>query len=108
MIVAIADSSNDKPSKVVVLRDNAKKKLIVKPHVASSGKIELKGSIKGMLVFDVTMGGVVRMQINPFSRRALIQTEDKTTEREIHVSSITQLVKYTTPNRPTILQHGGN
>ena len=107
LIYAVATSSQDRPAAVIVLRDNVRKELFVEPRVASSGQIELKGSIKGMFVLDVTMGGVVRMQISPFSRRALIQTGDKTTEREIHVNSITQLVKYSTPNRPTILQQGG-
>jgi hypothetical protein len=78
---------------VIVLRDNVRKELFVKPRVASSGQIKIKGSIKGMIVFDATLGGLVRMQISPFSRRALIQTGDKTTEREIHVNSITQLVE---------------
>jgi membrane-associated protease RseP (regulator of RpoE activity) len=99
LIVAIAKSSHDKPAKVVVLRDKVRKKLFVKPRVASSGQIELKGSIKGMFVFDVTMGGIVRMQINPFSRRALIQVGDKTTEREVQVESLIQLVKYSTQMR---------
>jgi hypothetical protein len=61
---------------------------------------------KGIFVFDVTMGELIRMQISPFSRRALIQTEDKIMDREINVNSITQLVNYSTPNRPTILQQG--
>ena len=99
LIVVIAKSSHDKPVKVVVFRDNVRKKLFVKPRVASSGQIELKGSIKGMFVFDVTMGGIVRMQISPFSRRALIQVGDKTTEREVHVESLMQLVKYSTQMR---------
>lgn len=107
LIYAVATSSHNRPASAIFLRDNVRKELFLKPRVASSGQIESKGSIKGMFVFDVTMGVVVRMQISPFSRRALIQTEDKTTEREINVNSITQLVKYSTPNRPTILQQGG-
>jgi membrane-associated protease RseP (regulator of RpoE activity) len=99
LIVVIAKSSHDKPVEVVIFRDKVRKKLFVKPRVASSGQIELKGSIKGMFVFDVTMGGIVRMQINPFSRRALIQVGDKTTEREVHVESLMQLVKYSTQMR---------
>jgi hypothetical protein len=99
LIVVIAKSSHDKPVEVVVVRDKVRKKLFVKPRVASSGQIELKGSIKGMFVFDVTMGGIVRIQINPFSRRALIQVGDKTTEREVHVESLMQLVKYSTQMR---------
>lgn len=99
LIVVIAKSSHDKPAKVVVLRDNVRKKLFVKPRVASSGQIDLKGSIKGIFVFDVTMGGIVRMQIGPFSRRALIQVGDKTTEREVHVESLIQLVNYSTQMR---------
>jgi len=94
LIVVIAQSSHDKPVEVVVFRDNTRKKLFVKPRVTTSGQIELKGSIKGMFVFDVTMGGIVRMQINPFSRRALILVGDKTTEREVHVESLMQLVQY--------------
>ena len=101
LMYAFDASSHDRPAAVFVLRDNVRKELFVEPRVASSGQIELKGSIKGMFVFDVTMGGVVRIQISPFSRHALIQTGDRTTEREIHVNSITQLVKYSTPNRPT-------
>lgn len=99
LIVVIAKSSHDKPAKAVVLRDNVRKKLFVKPRVASSGQIDLKGSIKGIFVFDVTMGGIVRMQIGPFSRRALIQVGDKTTEREVHVESLIQLVNYSTQMR---------
>ena len=91
LIVVIAKSSHDKPVEVVVFRDNVRKRLFVKPRVASFGQIELKGSITGMFVFDVTMGGIVRMQISPFSRRALIQVADKTTEREVHVESVMQL-----------------
>jgi len=93
LIYVVAMSSHDKSAAVIVLRDTVRKELFVKPRVASSGQIEIKGSIKGMIVFDATLGGLVRMQISPFSRRALIQTGDKTTEREIHVNSITQLVK---------------
>jgi hypothetical protein len=52
-----------------------------------------------MFVFDVTMGGIVRMQISPFLRRALIQVGEKTTEREVHVESLMQLVKYSTQMR---------
>jgi hypothetical protein len=107
LIYAVATSSHDGPATMIVLRGNLRKEVFVEPRVASSGQIELKGSIKGVVVFDVTMGGVVRMQISPFSRRALIQTGDKKTEREIHVNSITQLVKYSTPNRPTSLQQDG-
>jgi hypothetical protein len=99
LVVLIAKSSHDKHVEVVVFRDNVRKKLFVKPRVASSGQIELKGSIKGVFVFDVTMGGIVRMQISPFSRRALIQVGDKTTEREVHVESLMQLVKYSTQMR---------
>ena len=103
LIYAVAMSPHDKAAAVIVLRDTVKKKLFVKPRVSSSGKIEVKGSITGMFVFDVTTGGVVRMQISPFFRRALMQTGDKTTEREIHVNSITQLVKYSTPNQPSTI-----
>jgi len=99
LIVVIAKSSHDKPVEVVIFRDKVRKKLFVKPRVASSGQIELKGSIKGIFVFDVTMGGIVRMQIGPFSRRALIQVGDKTTEREVHVESLIQLVNYSTQMR---------
>jgi hypothetical protein len=99
LIVVIAKSSHDKPVEVVVFRDKARKKLCVKPRVATSGQIEIKGSIKGMFVFDATMGGIVRMQISPFSRRALIQVGDKTTEREVHVESLMQLVKYSAQMR---------
>jgi hypothetical protein len=101
LIVVIAKSSHDKPVEVVVVRDKVRKKLFVKPRVTSSGQIELKGSIKGMFVFDVTMGGIVRIQINPFSRRALIQVGDKTTEREVYVETLMQLVEYSN-------QMGGN
>ena len=107
LIYAVAMSSHDRAAAVIVLRDNLKKKLFVKPRVSSSGKIEVEGSITGMFVFDVTTGGVVRMQISPFFRRALMQTGNKTTEREIHVNSITQLVKYSTPNQPSIPQQNG-
>lgn len=103
LIYAVGMSPHDKAAAVIVLRDTVKKKLFVKPRVSSSGKIEVKGSITGMFVFDVTTGGVVRMQISPFFRRALMQTGDKTTEREIHVNSITQLVKYSTPNQPSTI-----
>ena len=99
LIVVIAKSSHDKPVEMVVFRDKVRKKLFVKPRVASSGQIELKGSIKGMFVFDVTMGGIVSMQISPFSRRALIQVGNKTTEREVHVESLMQLVKHSTQMR---------
>jgi hypothetical protein len=93
LMYVVAMSSHDKSAAVMVLRDNVRKELFVKSRVASSEQIEIKGRIKGMIVFDATLGGLVRMQISPFSRRALIQTGDKTTEREIHVNSITQLVK---------------
>ena len=93
LIYAVAMSSHDRPAAVIVLRDNARKELFVKPRVSSSGQIELKGSIKGIFVFDMTKGKLVKMQISPFSRRALIQTGDKTIKRKIHVNSITQLVK---------------
>jgi hypothetical protein len=99
LIVAIAKPSHDKPVEVVVCRDNVRKMLFVKPCVASSGQIELKGSIKGMFVFDVTMGGIVRMQISPFLRRALIHVGNKTTVREVHVESLMRLVKYSTQMR---------
>ncbi len=99
LIVVIAKASHDKPVEVIVVRDNVKKKLFVKPRVASSGQIEVKGSIKGMFIFDVTMGGIVRMQINPFSRHAFIQVGDKTTEREVHIESLMQLVTYSTQMR---------
>ena len=96
LIYAVAMSSHEKSEAVIVLRNNVKKELFVKPRVAGSGQIELKGSIKGMFVFDITMGGIVRMQISPFSRHALIQVGDKTTEREVHVERVMQLVKYST------------
>lgn len=99
LIVEIAKSSPGQSVEVVVFRDNVRKRLFVKPRVVSSGQIELKGSIKGMFVFDVTMGGVIRMHISPFSRRALIQEGDKTTEREVHVESLVQLAKYSTQMR---------
>lgn len=98
LIYAVAMSSHEKSTAVIVLRDNIKKELFVKPRVADSGQIESKGSIKGMFVFDITMGGLVRMQINPFSRLSLIQTGDKITEREIYVDIITQLIHYSTSN----------
>lgn len=103
LIYAVARSSHDRPDAVIVLRNNVRKKLFVKPRMSSSGQIEVKGNIQGMFVFDVTSGGVVRMQITPFFRRALMQTGDKITEREIHVNSVTQLVKYSTPNQPSII-----
>jgi hypothetical protein len=108
LISAIAMSSHDKSATVIVLRGNGRKKLTVKPQVASSGQIEIKGSIKGMFVFDVTMGAMVRMQISPFSRRTLIEADDKTTDREVHINSLTQLVKYSMLNRPHSSQQGGN
>ncbi|MDY7031328.1 MAG: PDZ domain-containing protein [Thermodesulfobacteriota bacterium] len=93
LICVVAMSSHDKSAAMIVLRDNLRKELFVKPCVSSSGQIEIKGCIKGVIVFDATLGGLVRIQISPFSRHALIRTGDKTTEREIHVNSITQLVK---------------
>jgi PDZ domain len=100
LIYGVAMSSHERSAAVIVLRDNVKKELFVKPHVASSGQIELKGNIKGMFVFDTTMGGLIRMQISPFSRLALIHTVDKITKREVYVDSITQLVKHSIqPNR---------
>ncbi|MDY6857017.1 MAG: PDZ domain-containing protein [Thermodesulfobacteriota bacterium] len=99
LIYAVAMSSHERSSAVIILRDNVKKELFVKPRVVSSGQIELKGSIKGMFVFDITMGGIVRMQISPFSRHALIQVGDKTTEREVNVEKVMQLVEYSTQMR---------
>ena len=106
LIYVVAMSSHEKSAAVIVLRDNIKKELFVEPRVASSGQIESKGSIKGMFVFDITMGGLVRMQISPFSRLSLIQTGDKITEREIYVEIITQLIHYSTSNRSTIYKRG--
>ena len=103
LIYAVGMSSHGRAAAVIVLRDNVEKKLFVKPLVSSSGQIEIKGSIRGMFVFDVTSGGLVRMQISPFFRRALIQTGNKTTEREFHVNSITQLVKYSSPDQPSTI-----
>jgi membrane-associated protease RseP (regulator of RpoE activity) len=90
---AISLSSSDKPVPMIVLRNKKREKLMVKPKAVLSGQMESKGKIKGIIVFDVTQGLLVRLQINPFIIRSSFIVDDQTTEINAKVESLTQLIK---------------
>jgi hypothetical protein len=90
---AISLSSCDKLIPIIVLRNKRRKKLMVKPKAVLSGQMESKGKIKGTIVFDVTQGLLVRMQINPFIISSSFIIDDQTTEINVKVESLTQLLK---------------
>ena len=90
---AISLTSCEKPVPMIVLRNKKRKKLMVKPIPALHGQMESKGNIKGIIIFDVTQGLPVRMQINPFIISSSFIVKDKKTEITARVESTTQLLK---------------
>lgn len=90
---AISLSSCDKLIPMIVLRNKIRKKLMVKPMATLSGQMESKGNIAGIIIFDVTQGLLIRMQINPFIISSSFIVGDQKTEITAKVDSLTQLHK---------------
>ncbi|MGA1863989.1 MAG: PDZ domain-containing protein, partial [bacterium] len=63
---AISLASCDKPVPMIVIRNKRKEEIMIQPKAVLSGKMESKGKIEGIIVFDVTQGLLVRMEIKPF------------------------------------------
>jgi hypothetical protein len=91
---AISLSSCDKLIPMVVLRNEKRKMLMVKPEAVLSGQMESKGKIKGIIVFDITQGLLVRMKISPFIISSSFIVEDQTTEINANVESLSQLLEF--------------
>jgi membrane-associated protease RseP (regulator of RpoE activity) len=90
---AISLTSCDKPVPMVVLRNKRRKELMIQPKAVLSGQMESTGKIKGIIIFDVTLGLLVRMQIKPFIISSTFIINDQTTEINANVESISQLYK---------------
>ncbi|MGA1839544.1 MAG: PDZ domain-containing protein [bacterium] len=90
---AISLASCDKPVPMSILRNKRKEELMVQPKAVLSGKMESKGKIEGIIVFDVTQGILVRMQIKSFIISSKFIIDDQTTEINATVESLSQLLR---------------
>lgn len=90
---AISLSSIDKPVPMTILRNKKKEELMIQPKAVLSGQMESKGKIKGIIVFDVTQGLLVRMQIKPFVINSIFIIDDQKTEINANVESLSQLLE---------------
>jgi hypothetical protein len=90
---AISLSSCDEQIPMIVLRNQERKKLMVKPQAALYGQMMSKGNIKGTIIFDVTQGLLISLKISPFTINSSINVKEQITEIKAHVESLTQFRK---------------
>ena len=92
LFYAVALSRADQAVPAVILRNNVRKKLFVAPQMTVSGKIKGSGTVTGDVIFDVTAGTVLRMEINPLILQYAVQVDDVTAEHEVQIVNLLQLV----------------
>lgn len=93
LFYAVALSPSGRGIPVVVLRNKVRKKLFVAPQTTVFGKISATGSITGSVIFDITAGILLRMQINPLLLKYAVQVDDITEEHEARIDGLMQLVE---------------
>jgi len=93
LFYAVALSPSDQVVPTVILRNNVRKKLFVAPQTTVSGKISASGTITGNMIFDVTAGILLRMQINPLSLTYVVHVDDMTEEHEVRIVGLIHLVE---------------
>jgi hypothetical protein len=93
LFYAVALSPSDQAVPTVILRNNVRKKLFVAPQTTVSGKISASGTITGSVIFDITAGILLRMQISPLSLKYAVHVDDVTAEHEVRIVGLMQLVE---------------
>jgi hypothetical protein len=93
LFYAVALSPSDQDVPIVILRNKVRKKLFVAPQTTVSGKISASGTITGSVIFDITAGMLLRMQISPLSFKYNVQVDDVTEEHEVRIVGLMQLVE---------------
>ncbi|MBN2516930.1 MAG: PDZ domain-containing protein [Deltaproteobacteria bacterium] len=93
LFYAVALSPSDQAVQAVILRNNVRKKVFMAPQTTVSGKISATGTITGSVIFDITEGILLRMQVNPLSLKYAVHVDDVTAEHEVQIVGLTQLIE---------------
>jgi hypothetical protein len=91
LFYAVALSPSDQAVPTVILRNNLKQRLFVTPETTVFGKISASGTIKGSVIFDITAGIVLRMEISPLSLKYAVHVDDVTAEHESRIVGLMEL-----------------
>jgi hypothetical protein len=93
LFYAVAVSPSNQAVPIVIFRNNMRKRLFVTPQTTVSGKISASGTITGSVIFDITAGILLRMEISPLSLKYAVHVDDVTAEHEVRIVGLMQLVE---------------
>ncbi|MGA1792002.1 MAG: PDZ domain-containing protein [bacterium] len=84
---AVSWSECNQPTPLVIYRNKEKIEFWVEPIATLSSVMRSNGHIQGTLIFDITKGRLIMMNIRSFAIKSLVFVGDQTTEIEAHVES---------------------
>ncbi len=82
------------PVELVILRGGASKKVTVMPEATLSADIKSSGNIKGVLVFDVTEGVLLRLVVSRLSLSSTITEGERKVEQVLKIKSLSDLARH--------------
>ncbi len=91
---AVSVNPAGEPVELVILRGGVNKKVTVVPEPTLSAYIKSRGSIKGVLVFDVTEGVLLRLVVSQFSLHSSITEGERTVEQFLKIKSLADLARH--------------
>ncbi len=89
---AISTAEGDGPYELIVRRSGRRVTLSITPEIAVRGLISGTGRVNGRVVFDVTRGVLVRIEISPLSMRTKIAAKGLKIEQKVVLKAITELL----------------
>jgi hypothetical protein len=89
---AVSWSEYNQRIPLVIYRNKEKKEFWVEPIGTLFSGMRSDGHIKGTLIFDITSGRLIMMNIRSFTIKSLVFVDDQITEIEAHVESQIRLI----------------
>jgi C-terminal processing protease CtpA/Prc len=88
---AVSWSECNQPALVGIYRSKVIKEFWVEPIGTLFSSMRSEGHIEGTLIFDITNGRLIMMNISSFTIKSFVIADDQTTEIEAHVESLIRL-----------------
>ena len=89
---AISTAQGEGPYELIVRRSGRRQTLSITPEVAIQGLISGTGRVNGRVVFDVTRGVLVRLEIIPLSIRMKLNAKGRNIKQKVVLKAVTELL----------------
>ncbi len=89
---AISTTQGEGPYELIVRRSGRRVTLSITPEIALRGVIDGSGRVNGRVVFDVTRGVLVRLELSPLSMRTKIGAKGLKIQQKVVLKAITELL----------------